>query len=116
VKAELTRKVLVIGIGIGVFPSLGLAGGLPLQDGKYAEAESPCNNAETIATLKGGYFVYPPYEGNCTDHIQQKSTHVYEIVRKCDGGSIVTRITVVKPTEYERWDKFHQIRMRWCHR
>jgi hypothetical protein len=105
----------LLSIPLFIIPSIAAADKLPIRDGEYGEKAWPCGKSETIMRFRNGERVFPPYEGNCTTNIQQKSAHVFEWTRACEGNKpLIMRITVLSETEYERSNNGIQVVMRWC--
>jgi serine/threonine protein kinase len=93
---------------------------LPIQDGRYASADTPCDTAPMafMDVISHGSPLYSPQYGECKTRITLRAENSYTVSPDCTAGSPddppVTTYKVISRTQYLLQNKVVQRRMRWC--
>ena len=114
---------LTLGLAAASLHAADSPASLPLERGVYVEADSPCAGAEssTRSWFGGGYVIQAPHAHCEFKSVTPSDPANYEVTLQCyENGdpslpyTVVDKVKVVGPREYELQNQFGRFHARWC--
>jgi hypothetical protein len=120
-KGEITMRMAIsAAVFFACSSTFAAADQLPVQDGRYARADVPCDTApmSVRAVIVHGSPMFSPQYGECKTQITKRTKDVYVVSADCTGGGRddppVTTYNILSRTKFLWQNRNGKSLMRWC--